>query len=139
MLLDLSKAFDSVNHEFLIDKCIKLKIEPFWFKDFLQNRSQSVRLNDTISTQKAIHYGVPQGAIISPQLFSIFLNDLRQHLQKCFLVQYADDTQIMLTGDIKNIAGLISEAENILEAARSYFQRNGLMLNEKKNSMYIYW
>ena len=60
-LCDLSKAFDSVHHTFLINKCIKLKIDPFWFKSYLSNRTQSVRIKNSVSKIQNYEYCVPQG------------------------------------------------------------------------------
>ena len=68
-LCDLSKAFDSVSHEILLKKCSALKIDSFWFKSYIENRVQSVRLNTTISEKLDIAYGVPQGSILGPVLF----------------------------------------------------------------------
>ncbi len=60
-LCDLSKAFDSVSHEILLKKCFALQIDSFWFKSYIENRAQSVRLNNTMSNKLSIAYGVPQG------------------------------------------------------------------------------
>jgi len=60
------------------------------------------------------------------------VNDLSDYLQDCFLVQYADDTQILLTGNPECISELIERAENLLSTVKMYFQRNGLLLNEQK-------
>ena len=132
LLLDLSKAFDSVHHDILIHKCKKLGIDEFWFQDYLCNRTQSVRINNAISSPKKITFGVPQGSILGPILFIIFINDMSNTLINCFIVQYADDTQILLTGNIDDIAELIVRAEHILSKAKIYFQLNGLSVNERK-------
>ncbi len=95
-LCDLSKAFDSVSREIILKKCSKLKIYSFWFKSYIENRDQSVRLNNTISNKLNIAYGVPQGSILGPVLFSIYVNDLCESIDECSLTQYADDTQILL-------------------------------------------
>jgi len=70
--------------------------------------------------------------VLGPILFSIYVNDLSEHIPDYFGVQYADDTQILLTGDTGNIAELIERAESSLLAVEMYFQRNGLLLNESK-------
>jgi len=64
-------------------------------------------------------------------MFSIYVNDLSQCLSDYFVIQSADDTQLLLTGD-DNISELIAEAENVLSIVKLYFQRNGLLLNENK-------
>ena len=66
LLLDLSKAFDSVNHTILLNKRQTLNIDPSWFTNYLCNRSQSVRLKDVISSPKTVGFGVPQGLVLGP-------------------------------------------------------------------------
>ena len=132
LLLDLSKAFDSVNHEILLRKCQILNIETEWFESYLRNRQQIVKIKNITSSCRSISFGVPQGSILGPILFIIFVNDLIKHVPHCYLVQYADDTQILLEGDIDNLEELIQRAVNILDLAKTYFQKNGLLLNTKK-------
>ena len=132
LMLDLSKAFDSVHHQILMNKCLKLNIDPFWFEDYLSNRVQSVRIKSVLSSSREVRFGVPQGSILGPLLFLIYINDTPQFIRDCLLVQYADDTQIILTGDIDEIDEMTSKAENILMNAKTYFNGNGLLLNENK-------
>ena len=131
-LCDLSKAFHSVSHDILLEKLKKVAIDTFWFNDYLGDRSQSVRLNQTISSKAAIKFGVPQGSILGPILFNIYVNDLSDYVTNCHLVQYADDTQFIHTGTPSQLNLLISEAERTLHRAREYFLMNGLKLNTKK-------
>ena len=74
ILLDLSKAFDSVNHALLLEKLGNVGASPSvvkWSESYLTGRTQSVRIGSTLSTSLPVSYGVPQGAILSPLLFSI--------------------------------------------------------------------
>ena len=137
LLLDLSKAFDSVNHAILLEKCKIMNIDQSWLESYLKNRFQSVRLNGAISSLKNIEFGVPQGSILGPLLFLIYVNDLVKSVTDCFIIQYADDTQILIEGDIKDIDELIRKAEDILNKAKDYFLKNGLLLNEKKTQFII--
>ncbi len=131
-LCDLSKAFDSVSHEILLKKCSALKIDSFWFKSYIGNRIQSVRLNNTISEKLDIAYGVPQGSILGPVLFSIYVNDLNESISECSLTQYADDTQFLHADNVNNLENLISRTVESLRNIKQYFLRNDLMLNSKK-------
>ena len=132
LLLDLSKAFDSVHHTILLEKCQWLNIDISWFTSYLENRFQSVKLDDIISSPKRVNFGVPQGSVLGPILFNIYVNDLVTFLPDSFIVQYANDTQILLEGKIEDLEDLVKKAEEILKLAKQYFLRNGLLLNEKK-------
>lgn len=132
LLLDLSKAFDSVNHNILLNKCINLNIDTNWLKSYLNNRYQLVRSGNNLSEKLPISFGVPQGSILGPILFSIYVNDMKEHFPDCLLVQYADDVQFLLNGNINEIPTLKNNAEIILKRAKAYFQKVGLLLNEKK-------
>ncbi len=131
-LCDLSKAFDSVSHEVLLKKSSAIKMDIFWFKSYIENRAQSVRLNSTVSNKLNVAYGVPQGSILGPVLFSIYVNDLNESINECCLTQYADDTQFLHADTPNNLVALISRTEETLRNVKQYFLRNGLMLNSKK-------
>lgn len=88
-LCDLSKAFDSVDQNIMLRKCRKLKIDSFWFKSYLMNRTQSMRMKNIMSNKQNINYGVPQGSILGSILFNIFVHDVTEHVENCLLIQYA--------------------------------------------------
>ena len=111
---------------------MSLSIDPTWFKSYLENRYQCVRLGNVISSPKKVDFGVPQGSILGPVLFTIYINDMATVLQDCLLIQYADDSQILIKGSIHEINTLIEKAEILLVEAKRYFQRNGLNINESK-------
>ena len=131
-LCDLSKAFDSVDHMYLLNKCSNLKIDTEWLTSYLKKRTQSVRIDDTTSSKENVNYGVPQGSILGPILFNIYVNDLSLFVNDCLIVQYADDTQLLHSGTIDDLAGLVNRAETSLSSIKSYFNTNGLLLNSNK-------
>ena len=77
VLMDMSKAFDSINHDMLLFKLRTLGVSPSalqWFKSYLKGRYQYVRIRDVVSQTLPVDYGVPQGSILGP--FTVYINDL---------------------------------------------------------------
>ena len=94
VFFDLKKAFDRVWHEGLLCKLRSLGVDGSalqWFHSFLSNRGQRVGVGNAISSYQDLHAGVPQGAILSPQLFLAFINDIIQ-ITSAKLNLFADDT-----------------------------------------------
>ena len=95
--VDLQKAFDTLNHTVFIQKmeCIGFKGSVIkWFQSYLSNRKFFVTLENVFSNAGLISCGVPQGSILGPLLFLIYLNDLPQTLNETGSYLYADDTCI---------------------------------------------
>ncbi|GFU15175.1 RNA-directed DNA polymerase from mobile element jockey [Trichonephila clavipes] len=104
VFLDIQKAFDRVWHTGLIYKLIKINAPPqliLIIKSFLNNRSFAVRVNDTHSSTKQIRAGAPQGALLSPTLFNIYINDIPKTRQTTVCL-YADDTAILTQSTNRN-------------------------------------
>ncbi len=115
----------------LLYKCSLLNIDEFWFNDYLNNRSMSVRLDSHTSKKTIIEYGIPQGSILCPLLFNIYVNDLSTNVNG-FLVQYANDTQFLHSGTIQDLDHLIKDTEEILTQCKRFYLKNGLMFNFSK-------
>ena len=101
VFLDLSKAFDTVNHEILLTKLYHYGVRgiPYeWFKSYMSNRQQFVSYNNHQSKKKTIKCGVPQGSILGPLLFLIYINDMVTASHLLFSILFADDTNVFVTG-----------------------------------------
>ena len=100
ILIDLQKAFDTIDHEILLQKLSYLNFSPeaiSWFKSYLHNRTFRVSVGSTLSEPGDLKCGVPQGSILGPLLFLIYINDLPQSVKDCEIRLYADDTCISFT------------------------------------------
>ena len=93
--LDIRKCFDTIDHGILIDKLKRygiVKIEASWFRSYLKDRSQYVKCNGKLSAKSYVPIGVPQGSVLGPVLFSLFVNDINRHVYPSTVNLYADDT-----------------------------------------------
>merc|ERR1711954_186950 len=135
---DLSKAFDTLNHDILLQKLDHYGIRGkanLWFRSYLTNRRQYVELNGKKSTTLPLPTGVPQGSILGPLLFLIYINDLPSAANlKC--VSFADDSNLIIQGS--DLANLTSSLTKELEHVSDYFKANQLKLNAKKTKMVIF-
>ena len=101
VFLDFSKAFDMVNHKILISKLYHYGIRDValkWFQSYLENRKQYVTYNGEISDMQIIKCGVPQGSILGPLLFLIYINDLANVCKYTMPIFFADDSNLFLNG-----------------------------------------
>ena len=132
ILLDLSKAFDTVNHKILLNKLEKYGIRGnslTLIRSYLTNRKQTVHINNTYSLQQTLTCGVPQGSILGPLLFSIYINDLPK-ASKFETRLYADDTALMLS-EVK-INELNENVNRELVKVEHWLNANKLSLNYTK-------
>ena len=133
--IDLKKAFDSVNHKLLLNK-LKLLFNfddtvILWLHSFLFNRTQYCKFLDKCSKGQMNPLGVPQGSILGPILFSLFINDCPLYTIDCNIVLYADDTALLMKS--KNICELTVGMEKNLHSLSLWLRNNKLNLNAKKS------
>ena len=138
IFLDLAKAFDSVSHDILLRKLqtygIRGNILNF-FQSYLSNRSQFVKINGVESSLMNIDFGVPQGSILGPLLFLIFINDLPE-ATNFFIRLFADDT--FLCSQNNDILRLENEVNFELQKVYVWLASNKLTLNIKKSKFMFF-
>ena len=138
IFLDIKKAFDTVNHNILITKLEHYGIKGTalkWFKSFLSGRKQRTRVGCRISSANLITSGVPQGSILGPILFSIFINDLPSICKESTPYLFADDGALYFENVTR---GNYSNVKNEIMNVYKWLQANKLSLNNDKTKMIIF-
>ena len=139
VLLDLTKAFDIISHRVLIKK---LEYYGFgrdvikWFESYLNGRVGYVN-NDRTAGVLISGLGVPQGSVLGPLLFNLYVNDLCNAVTRSMLIQYADDTAILIKSR-KPVAEFISKVEYATREVVEWFQSNRLKINLKKSTFVVF-
>lgn len=132
-LLDLSKAFDTVSHHILLEKLLYYGIRGNSYKlleSYLSGREQITKWNGSMSEPKTIKYGVPQGSILGPLLFIIYVNDLPFNILGAEVCLYADDTTLLLRGE--NIEEVHNKSNSVIKDTERWFAANKLLMNPNK-------
>ena len=143
--LDLSKAFDTLDHNIILDKLhyYGVRNTPLdLFKNYLTNRKQYVEIDSVKSKMGEIQTGVPQGYILGPLLFIVYINDIKTSTELFNVVTYADDTTLMSTlGSFNSNQNQNSLEQNIneeLNKISGWLKVNKLSLNAKKSKFMIF-
>ena len=135
VLLDLSKAFDTLDQSKLLAKlktlgvgCTALE----WFGSYLSGRQQYVRIGAEASSLGAISHGVPQGSILGPALFTIYINDLANILKLGSLESHVDDSKLYLSFFVKDTCSVVQQINDDLSKISSSCCYNSLLINPDK-------
>ena len=135
IFIDLSKAFDTLDHKILLDKLEHYGIRgnaKRLFESYLIGRRQYTAFNNICSDRLQVLFGVPQGSVLGPLLFLIYINDLKNCYNEigCNFILYADDTNIFVVGSSKDDA--FRKANFMLKEVYNYMKCNLLHINMKK-------
>ena len=138
-LLDISKCFDSINHILLLKKLEMYGItgtELDWFSSYLNGRKQFVKFNNETSESCEITCGVPQGSVLGPILFLLFINDISNFaVEGCVLNMYADD--VIIYTSAMSTHELECKLQSCIDSISNWYDMNKLCINKKKSSVMI--
>lgn len=137
--LDLAKAFDTVNHQILLKKLYAVGFRGKSYdliESYLSGRTQIVKIKDASSSEEIVKCGVPQGTILGPILFILYINDLLKLLPEDKIVSFADDT-VIITRE-KTWETAMKNAEISLKKVATWLHNNHLTLNSSKTVFMTY-
>ena len=130
--LDYSKAFDKIDHTLLLKKLKLIGIsDPYikWLECFIRGRTQMVLVDNNLSFPTTVESGVPQGSVLAPILFIIYVNDLFTHVKDCRILSFADDTKLIANiSSVQDTRNLQNNLENVFHWSRL----NNMKLNDDK-------
>ena len=138
VLTDLSKAFDCLNHKLLIAKLNAYGFDKnalTFIHDYLKGRKQRTKVNGVYSSWRNVNYGVPQGSILGPLLFNIFINDIFLFMKEAKIANYADDNTAYSVG--KSVDDLLSKLESETSTILEWFRINEMKSNDDKCNLIV--
>ena len=141
VLLDLSAAFDTIDHNILLDRLrSRFGIQGIalnWFDSFLKGRTQQVSVKSMMSDKCKLKYGVPQGSVLGPVLFSLYMTPIEDIITRHDLnsVIYADDSGLYIACDILACSTIVARIETCVDEIRNWMMSNMLALNDGKTEV----
>ena len=139
VFIDLQKAFDTVDHDILLKKLDHYGIRGVandWFRSYLENRKQYVHISGSDSKLKNVDYGVPQGSVLGPLLFLIYINDLHQAIKYSKTRHFADDTNLLINNN--SLKQLKKHLNMDLKQLCNWLKANKISLNCSKTEYMIF-
>ena len=141
IFMDFTKAFDCIDHEILLKKLYFYGVRgtPYdWFSSYLSERQQFVNVNNSNSSVKFVSHGVPQGSILGPLLFLIFINDLPNVSPFFKFCMFADDSTLTCKFDNSNELQIRNKLENELIVVQNWLNMNKIKINYDKSKFIIF-
>ena len=142
VFIDLQKAFDTVNHHILLEKLNHYGISGIsnaWFESYLSDRQQFVSIGSETSDLTTIEHGVPQGSVLGPLLFLLYINDLHQCIHNSTSFHFADDTNLLYIPPNKVRNRNIARRLNIdLKSLNNWLMANKISLNSSKTELIVF-
>ena len=132
LFLDFRKAFDCVNHEILLSKLITCGVRGMaldWFRSYLTNREQYISINNVDSNPRVIQCGVPQGSILGPLLFLIFINAITKCSNQFIYILYADDSTFSTCVPGDNVMDSAKLINSELKCLDRWLKSNKISIN----------
>ena len=139
VFIDLQKAFDTVDHNILLSKLNHYGIRGVthdWFTSYLRNRKQFVSIKDKASNELEMEYGVPQGSVLGPLLFLIYINDMYKSIKYSSIRLFADDTCILISN--KSPKQLQKQLNIDLRNISNWLKANKISLNASKTELVVF-
>jgi exonuclease III len=139
VLFDLSAAFDTLDRQILTKKLHRLgfgRNSITWLSSYLQGRFQNVTVDGKMSKEREVTVGVPQGSVLSPLLFNLYVSDMAKQIDGAKIHSYADDTTMTVSSD--SMQTLVQHLEDQSRDVLSYMASNGLVANPSKTGLLIF-
>ena len=136
VFVDYKKAFETLDHDILLNKLVKYDFNRDsvkWMQSYFGNRRHVVRCAGTCSVEASVNYGVPQGSVLGPLCFILYVNDLIQSVTtntQAKIIMYADDTVLLVENSIPALA--TECMQKVLDEVSNWCQRNKMTVNAKK-------
>ena len=139
VFVDFQKTFDTVNHNILIQKLAHYGIRGKnndWFASYLSNRSQFVSVLGFDSKKQIIKHGVPQGSVLGPLLFLIYINDLHSSVSNSYTYHFADDTNLLIISN--SLLSIQTKLNHDLKGLFCWLLANKISLNAAKTELIVF-